>query len=53
MDFLYSHAFGEKTVTLDTRELREVLGDVPLDTFEVIIWIKDNLTEQYEVFNNN
>ena len=53
VDFLYRHVFGEKEVTLDTRELREVLGDVPLDTFEVVIWIRDNLTEQYEVFNKN
>ena len=53
VDFVYRHVFGEKEVTLDTRELREVLGDVPLDTFEVVIWIRDNLTEQYEVFNKN
>ena len=51
VDFLYDHVFDERCVTLDTRELREVLGEVPLDTFEVIVWIKDNLKEQYEVFN--
>ncbi len=53
VDFLYTHSFGDGQVTLDTRELREVLGEVPLDTFEVIIWIRDNLAEQYEVFNKN
>ena len=53
VDFIYSHVFGESSVTLDTRELRAVLDDVPLDTFEVIIWIKDNLAEQYEVFDKN
>ena len=51
VDFLFDHVFDERCVTLDTRELREVLGEVPLDTFEVIVWIKDNLEEQYEVFN--
>ena len=47
IDFLYIHKKGEKEVRLDTRELRAVLEDVPLDTYEVILWIKDNLTEQY------
>ena len=48
-DFLYKHTFADgKEVLLDTRELRAVLDDVPLDTFEVLVWIKDNLGEQYE-----
>ena len=31
----------------DTRELRQVLGDVPLDNFEVIKWVEDYLKEGY------
>ena len=46
-DFLFTHSSPDLSVKLDTRELREVLDDVPLDTFEVLLWIKDNLTEQY------
>ena len=26
---------------------RDVLDGVPLDTFEVLLWIKENLAEQY------
>lgn len=51
VNFLFTHSYGEKKVTLDTREIRAVLEGVPLDTFEVLMWIKDNLTEQYEEFN--
>ena len=51
VDFLFTHSRGEMNVSLDTRELRAVLEDVPLDTFEVLIWIKDNLLEQYSEFN--
>ncbi|MBQ9071138.1 MAG: sensor histidine kinase [Clostridia bacterium] len=47
-DFLYKHSFSDKTVMLDTREIRAVLEGVPLDTFEVLIWIRDNLREQYD-----
>lgn len=34
-------------VLLDTREMREVLGDVPLSTPDVLVWIRDSLSEQY------
>ena len=47
IDFLFCHTMPDKKVELDTRELREVLGDVPLNTVEVIMWIKENLNEQY------
>ena len=50
-DFLFVHEReGKETVSLDTRAMREVLGEeVPLDTFEVIVWIRDVLQEQYEI----
>ena len=50
-DFLFRHVTDKGTAELDTREIRAVLEDVPLDTYEVIIWIGDNLREQYKAFN--
>ncbi len=47
-DFLFVHKIGEKSVTLDTREIRAILEDIPLDSFEILSWIRDNLLEQYE-----
>ena len=52
-DFLFIHKTEVGEVSLDTRELRAVLDNVPLDTYEVIIWIRDNLAEQYDEFNKN
>lgn len=49
VDFVFRHATETAEVFLDTREIREVLENVPLDTFEVLIWIKENLAEQYSV----
>lgn len=47
-DFLFIHNRPSGQVTLDTRELREVLGDeVPLDLPDVLVWIRGNLEEQY------
>ncbi len=46
-DFLFLHKKGEKEISLDTRELKAVLGDVPLNSYDVIVWIRDYLNEQY------
>lgn len=48
VDFLYEHHLPQGTVRLDTRELREQLGDIPLDEYEIIMWITEYLKEQYE-----
>lgn len=47
IDFVFTHTTPERVVSLDTREIRAVLEDVPLDSFEILIWIKENLEEQY------
>ncbi len=47
VDFLYIHNKNSGRVMLDTREMREVLGDVPLNSYEVIGWVKECLDEQY------
>jgi len=46
-DFYFCHTINEKEVSLDTRELRLVLEEVPLNTYDVIKWIEENLNEQY------
>ena len=50
-DFLYVHKKDGKEIRLDTRELRSVLEDVPLNSYEVIEWIRDFLSEQYTSFD--
>lgn len=45
-DFLFTHTCGNKSVTLDTRELRGVLEDVPLNSYEVLCWINNFLKEE-------
>ena len=46
-DFLFTHKMENKEISLDTRELRVVLEGVPLNTYEVIKWIREFLKEQY------
>lgn len=45
LDFVYIRSMGEESFTLDTRELREVLEDTPLDTPDVMQWITQFLDE--------
>jgi hypothetical protein len=44
-DFLYTHSINENTYSLDTREIREELGDIPLNHMEVINMIRENIQE--------
>lgn len=39
--FLYRSKSGE--ITLETKQMREILGDVPLDTPEVLSWVYESL----------
>ena len=52
-DFVFRHQKDDRTVELDTRELREVLEDVPLNSYDVMRWIGENLQEQYESLSND
>ncbi len=44
-DFCYTYQYDGASFTLDTRQMREILGDVPLDTPEVSAYILEYLTE--------
>lgn len=52
VDFLYIHRTPKGEVGLDTRELRQELGDdIPLSAYEIIVWIGEYLKEQYEALS--
>ena len=48
-NFVYKHKVDEKEFVCDTRELKAILGDVPLDTYEVSQWILEFIKENTEV----
>ena len=52
-EWKFTHRTGEGVVSLDTAELREVLGDVPLDSYEVVRWMEDYLREGYSDIKYN
>ncbi len=44
-DFVYTYQVDERQFTLDTREFKEILGEVPFSEPEVSQYILDYLTE--------
>ena len=52
-DFLFRHQIDGNVVELDTRNLREVLEDVPLNSYDVMEWVRGYLQEQYETLSED
>lgn len=44
-DFVYTYRYNKKSFTLDTRQFREILGDLPFDSPEISTYIMEYLTE--------
>ena len=47
VDFIYRHKTRDGEVLLSCAEMREILGDIPLNDPEILSWIGENLREQY------
>ncbi len=45
IDFVYIRQLDGKSFTVDTRQLKEILGDVPLNEPSITAWLKDYITE--------
>jgi anti-sigma regulatory factor (Ser/Thr protein kinase) len=45
IDFLYTYTVDERSFTLDTREFRIILGDLPFDVPDVSVFIKEFLND--------
>lgn len=45
IDFLYTYRYNEASFELDTRSFRRILGNIPFDTPEVSVYLKEYLSE--------
>ncbi len=45
IDFLYRRSLDGKEFTVDTRQLKEILGDVPLNEPSIALWITQYINE--------
>lgn len=44
-DIYYKHTIDGNNYTFDTREVKEILEDIPLTDLNVIMWIKNNIKD--------
>lgn len=45
-DLCYNHRVNQNEMSFDTREIREILGDVPFSHPEVMSWVKQSLHDE-------
>lgn len=52
IDFYFLHNINGNQVKLTTKEIKDNLGaEIPINTPEVLVWIRDYLTDQYDNIN--
>lgn len=51
VDILYIHKKNEKEFVFDTKEIKSVLGEIPINNLDVIKWIKNNIKEGLNSLN--
>lgn len=51
IDFVYTHKKNNNEYILNTKEIKEVLGEVPINSIEVLDWIKSNIAEGIKELN--
>ncbi len=49
IDFVYTHAVDDKVFSIDTREIKQILGeDVSLGSPEIVMWLSEYIQEGLE-----
>lgn len=52
IDFVYIHTYNDNSFCLDTREIRNIIGEVPIETTDVISFIKTFITKNILELHN-
>ncbi len=45
IDFRYIHRYNGAEFEFDTKKIKDILGDVPIDSADVLSWVMDYITE--------
>lgn len=51
IDFIYTYTVDDECFTLSTTEMKEILGGIPLDSPDVVAYIREFLTENTSTAN--
>ena len=53
VDFVYTYEVDRKSFTLNTKEIKEIIGDIPINNTEVSDFVKAYLKENTDDLNQN
>ncbi len=53
VDFIYKYSYNREFFILDTREFKEILGDLPFDSPEISAYIMDYLVQNKKEVDND
>ena len=45
VDFIYEHIFNDKRFKFDTREIKKILKETPMNNPDVILWVQEYIKE--------
>lgn len=48
INFYYKHSINEETFELSTKELKDILGEIPLSDISIYRWLKDFIKENLQ-----
>ena len=48
INFVYSYGIDQECFTMDTREVKVILEGMPINSYEVLMFIKDFINENYQ-----
>jgi hypothetical protein len=52
IDFIYTHTINKRSYCFDTREVKAVLGDVPVSNLEIIKYLREMIQENLKEIEN-
>lgn len=53
IDYLYIHKINKEELVLDTKKIRRMIGDLPLDNMEIIGWMREYIAEGMKTLYEN
>ncbi len=48
VEYIYKHQINDRVFEFDTRDIKEIIGNVSINEYEVLVWLKNYLKENLE-----
>lgn len=48
LDLIYTHCYNEKKFTLNTKDIKKTLVDLPINNMDVLLWLRGYINEALE-----